>query len=101
MCVCVCVCVCARARARAHVHSVMSDSATPWTVPHLVPLSMEFSKQEYWNTLPFPSPGDLPNPRTEPTSPALVGEFFTTEPPRKPLLQHKLEEKFQTSEKFS
>ena len=64
MCVCVCVC----ARAHAHVHSVMSDSATPWTVPHLVPLSMEFSRQEYWSTLPFPSPGDLPNPRTEPTS---------------------------------
>ena len=46
-----------------------------------------FSRQEYWGGLPFPSPGDLPNPRIEPTfpaSPALEGEFFTTEPPWKP-----------------
>ena len=39
--------------------------ATPWTVAHQVPLSMEFSRQEYWSGLPFPSPGDLPNPGTE------------------------------------
>ena len=50
------------------------------------PLSMEFPRQEYRNGLPFPSPGDLPNPGIEPTSPAspaLVGRFFTTEPPGK------------------
>ena len=41
---------------------------TPWTVAHLAPLSMEFSRQEYWSGLPFPSPGDLPNPRVKPTS---------------------------------
>ena len=45
------------------------------------PLSMGFSRQEYWNGLPFPSPGDCPNPRIEPISPAWVGSFFTSEPP--------------------
>ena len=49
------------------------------------PLSVRFSKQEYWSGSSFPSPGDLPNPGAEPTSPALVGRFFTTEPPGKPL----------------
>ena len=43
-------------------HSVVSDSATPWTVAHQAPLSMRFPRQEYWSGLPFPSPGDLPNP---------------------------------------
>jgi len=45
---------------------------------------MGFSRQEYWSGLPFPSPGDLPNPGIEPASPALPGRFFATEPPRKP-----------------
>ena len=45
---------------------------------------MGFSRQEYWSGLPFPSPGDLPDPGTEPRSPALAGGFFTTEPPGKP-----------------
>ena len=45
-----------------------------------------FPRQEYWCVLPFPSPGGLPNPGTEPTFPALAGRFFTTEPPGKPLL---------------
>ena len=44
------------------------------------PLSMGFPRQEYWSGLPFPSPGDLPNPGMEPASPALAGRFFTTEP---------------------
>ena len=43
----------------------------PWTVAYQVLLSMEFPRQEYWSGLPFPSPGDLPNPGIEPTSPAL------------------------------
>ena len=54
---------------------------TLWTVAHQAPLSMEFSRQEYWSGLPRPSPGDLPNPGTEPASlrsPALAGGFFTT-----------------------
>ena len=54
---------------------------TLWTVARQAPLSMGFSKQEYWNGLSFLPPGDLPNPGTEPASlmsPALAGEFFTT-----------------------
>ena len=45
--------------------------ATPWTVDYQASLSMEFSRQEYWSGLPFPSPGDLPNPGIEPGSPTL------------------------------
>ena len=63
--------------------------ATPWTVAHKAPLSMEFSRQEYWSTLPFPTPGDLSDPQNKPSSlasPALVGRFFTTIPPEKPLI---------------
>ena len=59
--------------------------ATTQTVVHQAPLSMRFPRQEYWNRLPFPTPGDLPNPRIKPMSPALAGKFFTTEPPGKPL----------------
>ena len=61
--------------------------ATSGTVAHQPPLSMEFSRQEYWSWLPFPTPGDLPGPMIEPlfpVSPALAGEFFTTELPGKP-----------------
>ena len=56
----------------------------PWTVVHQAPLSMGFSRQEYWSGLPFPSPVDLPDPGIEPSSPALSGRFFTAEPPGKP-----------------
>ena len=55
---------------------------TPRSVAHQVPLSMEFSRQEYWSWLPFPPPGDFPNPAIEPESPmppALAGGFFTAE----------------------
>ena len=61
--------------------------ATPWTVAYHAPLSMGFSRQEYCSGLPFPPPGYLPNPGTEPTSlasPALAGSFFTTVPRGKP-----------------
>ena len=51
--------------------SVMPDSLTPWSIVHQAPLSMEFSRQEYWNRFPFPSPGDLPNPEIKPASPAI------------------------------
>ena len=57
---------------------------TPWTGACQAPLSMGFSWQAYWSGLPFPSPGDLPDPEIEPTSPALAGGFFTFEPSRKP-----------------
>ena len=59
----------------------MSDSAILWTVALQAPLSMGFSRQEYWSGLPFPSPEDLPDRGTEPVSlvsPALAGRFFTT-----------------------
>ena len=53
------------------------------TVAHLAPLSMEFSRQEYWRGLPCPSPGDLPVPGIEPRSPALQADALTSEPPGK------------------
>ena len=57
--------------------------ATPWTVAHQAPLSMGFSRQEYWSGLPFPSSGDLPYPGIEPRSPALQADTLTSEPPGK------------------
>ena len=60
---------------------------TLWTVAHQAPLSMGFSRQEYWSGLPCPPPGNLPNPGIESlsfTSPALAGGFFTPVPPGKP-----------------
>ena len=68
--------------------SVVSNSATPWTVACQAPLSMGFPRQEYWSGLPFPPPGHLPHPGTKPASPvapALAGGFFITAPPGKPL----------------
>ena len=61
---------------------------TPWPVVHQVPLFMEFSRQEHWSELPFPSPGDLPDPGIEPASLALADGFFTTEPPGKSSYRH-------------
>ena len=72
-----CVCACTRAR----VCSVMSSSMQSLGLAHGALLPMEFSRQEYWCGLLFPSPGDLPNPEIEPkfpVSPALAGRFFTT-----------------------
>ena len=58
---------------------------TPWAaVGHQAPLSMRFSRQEYWSGLPFLSPGDLPDPGIKPVPSALAGGFSTTEPPGKP-----------------
>ena len=64
----------------SHVRLFVTQS----TAAHQALLSREFSREEYWNGLPFPSPGNLPNPGIKPTSPALAGRFFTTEPPGKP-----------------
>ena len=61
--------------------------ATLWTVSYLAPLSMEFSRQEYWSGVPYPPAGDLPDPGIKPafrTSPAFAGRFFTAEPQGKP-----------------
>ena len=68
----------------AQVLSHVQVFVIPWTVAHQSPLSIGFSRQEYWSGLPFPSPGDLPDPGTEPksaVSTALAGGFFTTAPP--------------------
>ena len=72
----------------ACAHSVLSDAETSWTVVHQTPLSMGLYRQEYWSGLPFPLPGDLPDPGIKPTylaSLASAGRFFTTVPPGKPL----------------
>ena len=57
---------------------------TPWAAAHQAPLSMGFSRQEYWSGLPCPPPGGLPNPGIEPGSPALQADSFPSEPPGKP-----------------
>ena len=56
---------------------------TPWTIAHQAPLSMGLSRQESWSGLPFPSPGDLPDPGIEPWSPALLADSLPPEPPGK------------------
>ena len=76
-CSCVCVCVC------SFVQSCLT-LCDPMTVAPWASLFMRSSRQEYYSGLPFPSPGDLPNPGIKPESPALGGGFFTTEPPGKP-----------------
>ena len=58
--------------------------ATPWTITYQTPLFMGFSKQEYWNGFPFPSPGDFPDPGLKPRSPALQADALPSEPPGKP-----------------
>ena len=56
---------------------------TPWTIAHQAPPSMGSSRQEYWSGLPFPSPGDLPDPGIEPRSPIMQADALTSEPPGK------------------
>ena len=90
---------------RKHIHAIKNEDRgmtkrracvnaqsclTLGTVALQAPLSMGFSRREYWSGLPIPPPGDLPHPEikpTSPTSPALAGRFFTTEPPGKPNLE--------------
>ena len=74
MCVCVCVCVCVLLR---HVQF----NVTPWIVAHQAPLSMGFSRQEYWSGLPFPSPMDLLDLGITTGSPALQADSLLFEPP--------------------
>ena len=76
------MCVCVSRSVVTESHDSMD------CVAHQVPLSMEFSRQEYWSGLQFPPPGDLPYPGIKlmsPVAPALVGRFFTTDPPGKPI----------------
>ena len=63
--------------------------ATPWTVAYQAPLSMGFSRQWSWSGLPFPSPGDLPNPGIEPGSPVLQADALPSEPPLATLIKKK------------
>ena len=67
--------------------SVKSDSTTPWTVGLRTPLSIEFSRKDYWNEQPFPSPGDLPNSGIKLRSLALQADSLPLEPPRKHILR--------------
>ena len=87
-CVCVCVCVCVCASTHACTLSKLWYFVTPLAVACQTPLSMEFSRQEYWNRWSFLSPGDHPNPGIKPmsfVSPALAGRFFTNWATGKPL----------------
>ena len=72
MCVCVCV-----YKLLSHVGLF----ATPWTVTYQAPLSMGFSREEYWSGLPFPPPEELPDPGIKPSSPALQADSLSSEPP--------------------
>ena len=76
-------------------HSVLSDSATLWTVAHQAPLPMGFSRLEYWSGLPFPSPGDLPGPEIEPRSPALQADALLSELLGKPKTIHLKHQNFE------
>ena len=95
MCVCVCVhiklYILLPLRGNPQIHGgggLVTKSCptlmTPWTIACQTPLSMGFSRQEYWNELPFPSPGDLPNPGIKPRSPALQADSLPTEIRGKP-----------------
>ena len=91
--VCVCVCLCARVHVHTHMHLLNQIQlfATPSTVGHKAPLSVEFPRQEYWSGLPLPPSGDLPGPGVKPmslVSPVLAGGFLTTVPPGKPFVTY-------------
>ena len=66
----------------------------PWTVAYQAPLSMGFSRQEYWSGLPFPSPGNLPDPGIKPGSLKLWADALTSEPPGKPTGKEDYMQKF-------
>ena len=72
-----------RERKKVKLLSRVQLFATPWTVAYQAPLSMGFSRQKYWSGLPFPSPGDLPDPGFEPMSAALQADVLLTESPGK------------------
>ena len=80
-----------------HRFSCVRLFMTLWLVAHQAPLSMGFPRQAYWSGLPFPPPGDLPDPGIKPMSPALAGGFFTTELPGK---HHHLREQLERCHKL-
>ena len=79
------MCVYLHMKVKVKLLSCVRLFATPWTVAYQAPPSVEFSRQEYWSGLPFPSPGDLPDPGIEPGSPSLQADTLTSEPPEKPI----------------
>ena len=89
VCVCACMCACTCDDLCICTHSFMSSSfATLWPVACQAPLSMGFLRQEYRNGLPFPSPGDLPDPGIKPISPALPGGSLPMSQLGSPVLNH-------------
>ena len=72
-----------KVKVKVKSHSRVRLFATPWTVAHQAPLTKGFSRHKYWSGLPFPSPGDHPNPGIEPGSPTLEADALTSEPPGK------------------
>ena len=78
---------CMKVQSESKVAQLCLTICDPWTVAQQAPLSMRFSRQEYWSGLPFPSPGNLPNPGIEPRSPTLQADTLTSEPPGKPIIQ--------------
>ena len=78
-----------KVKSESEVLSRVRLLATPWTAAYQAPPSMDFSRQEYWSGVPFPPPGDFPDPGMEPMSSALAGGFFITEPPGKPIQRRK------------
>ena len=80
--------------ASKHMKRWSASFATPWTVASQAPLSMGFSRQEYWSGLPYPPPGDLPNPQIKSRSPTLQADPLLSETPGKPSLvtrKHEIE----------
>ena len=77
--------MCMKVKVKMKLLSRVRLFATLWTIAYQAPPSMGFSRQEYWSGLPFPSPGDLPDPGVEPRSPALEADALTSEPPGKPI----------------
>src|SRR5574340_381233 len=75
---------CMKGKSESEVTQSCPTLCYPTTVAHQAPLFIGFSRQEYWSGLPFPPPGDLADPVIEPSSAALAGRFFTTEPPSLP-----------------
>ena len=73
--------VCKESESESEVAQLCLTLCDRWTVAHQAPSSMRFSRQEYWSGLPFPSPGDLPDPGIEPRSPTLQTDGLPSEPP--------------------
>ena len=81
-----CCVVAPRPLSISYIDDFSNSLRPPWTVAHQAPPSVGFSSQEYWGGSPFPSPGDLPDPGTEPRSPALQADALRSEPPGFPIL---------------